>query len=223
MTVELNAKSPYISAIDRPFGLFIPSTIGDGSRGICKVQQDFLQVDTALFSAVGNYGKLLRLPADAVISKLEIFSDVPLDTNATSTLAFDIGLCFSNGPSDGTPQDKRGLVQTTVGFGATPGTNTTFAAYSNPNKLFGNFNLATAAQNLNNKKIPASDVTLNGVTSQYSLQQILSQPLVNLFNFLDGRGAVSENLGFLDLYIYCTTVAATPAAGNLGARAFYTD
>jgi hypothetical protein len=192
MTVELNAKSPYIAAQDRPFGLFIPATIGDGSRGICKVQQDFLQIDTAFFSAVGNYGKLLRLPADAVISKLEIFSDAPLDTNATSALAFDIGLCLSSAPSDGTPALYQGLIPTTVGFGAVPGTTTTFAAYSNPNILFGNFNLATAAQNLNNKKIPPTDVTLNGVTSQYSLQQILSQPLVNLFNFLDGRGGIPK-------------------------------
>ena len=141
-------------------------------------------------------------------------------------MAFDVGLCFSSSPTDGTPADKQGLIPTTTGFGSVAGTTTTFAAYASPNILFGNFNLATAAQNLNNRRIPPTDITFNGLTSQYSLSQILSAPLVSLFNFLPNNGAVPSpllNLGYLDVYIYCTHVAATPNAGNLGARIFYTD
>jgi hypothetical protein len=227
MTTLLNAKSPYIAALDA-IGPFVPPPfLGNGARGICKVQEDFVQVDiNGLFTSVGNYARLLRILSDACIDKLEIFLDVPLDTNATSTLAFDIGIAFSDSQNnDSTPALYQGLIPTTVGLQGSliAGTTTSFASYASPNKLFGNFNLATAAQNVNNRRIPPTDVTLNGVTSQYSLQSILSSPLVSLFNFLDGRQTPITEMGLLDLYIYCTTVAATPAAGNLGVRIFYTD
>src|SRR5664279_890746 len=135
MTVVTNALSTYIALLDAPGDLRPPLLVNGGKRSYLKIAEDYLQVNApnGLFSATTNYARVLRIPSDARVVKLEIFSDVPLDTNATSTLAFDIGVAFSDSFNpDSTPTLYAGQIPTTVGQpgSLTPGTLTTFAAYA---------------------------------------------------------------------------------------------
>ena len=191
-------------------------TAGEGAPAPLLQIEDGVALTTAFLGAVGNYARILRVPSRAKVKKIEVFSDKALDTNAASTLKFNFGVAFSDGPNngvkDGTPKSYVGLIPTSTFAGAT----TTFAAYASPNDLYGQ-----VAQG-NNVKIPVTDITLNGTQTTYSYLQLVQSPLVELFGFLDGRGVAIEEMGYMDIYAYVAAVSATPQAGNLFARAQFT-
>lgn len=219
MTAVLNVLANGVGVLDTSIATGYQgvgyNTAGEGAAARLQVIEDYVNLTTTFLGATHNYARLVRIPSRAKIKRVEIWNDKILDTNATSTLAFDVGVAFSDyytqtGMYDGVPASYSGSIPTTAGNAVTP-----FSSYSSPNILFGNVaqgnNTYIQGATVSSRK----DVTFNGTLTNYSEASILQQPLVSLFGFKDGRGAVIEELGWMDIYIYLTAVAATAQAGNL--------
>ena len=220
MTQVLNLLSTFVTILDA-----VPATgfagqpmsqlsTGEGAPAYLKTQEDVTAWTANLGSAVANYARLIRLPSDAIIKKLEVASDAPLDSNAVQTLKLNFGIAFSDATQDGTPATYQTLIPTST----KNGTTTTFTAYSSPNDMFGSITLSG-----NNAKIPLTDITLNGTTATYPWATLLFTPLIELFGFTTGQGFNIEQIGYIDIYGYVAVAAATPAAGNLLIKATFCD
>jgi hypothetical protein len=214
MAAETNVKSTSIGNLDAtPFYLY--PTAGAGARQQVFSIDDYAAVTAVGIASAGSYYRLLRIPTNSIIKTLAIFTSTALDTNASNTLTFDIGLAFSDSTIDGTNPSLQGLIPTTANDGAT---TTTFGSYSSPNKIFGGI---TTTQLGHTAALAPTQVEFNGLTSGYTMAKIMSQPLWQIFGFVDGRGMPCDPGGFFDVYAYATAGAATGAAGTLGARATY--
>lgn len=222
MTTVTNVKGTNLTLLDatQPF---LALTSGEGAKGYLKVVEDLLPWSTTMGSAAGNYGKLCRFPANAKVKSLEVYFDAIPDVNATQTLAIEFGVVFSDSTIDGTPAQYQGLIPTTVGIGGgstTAGTTVSFATHTNANAVFGTWTLSG-----NDVNPGPTNIFYNGSRSNYPILTLTETPLVEIFNFLDGRGVAMENLGYFDLYAYVTNAYGTvPAAAlNLFAKLTYAD
>jgi hypothetical protein len=221
MTVVTNVLGTNVAVLDTATPPFIQLTRGEGGPGRVQMVEDQVALTTAFVGATGNYARLCRFPTWAKIKRLRVFSDAPLDSNATQSLALNFGVTFSDSTINGTPSLYQGLIPTTVGIGGgstTAGTTTSFASYTTPNDCFG-----TITQAGNNVAIPITDITWGGAIATYPRQSFVQTPLVEIFNFLDGRSIPIEVLGYLDVYVYVKTIAATPHAANLVAILEYCE
>ena len=136
--------------------------------------------------------------------------------SGTPTLAFDVGIAFSDSTKDGTPPQYQGKIPTT----ALDGTLTTFAAYSSPNKMFGGIAAVTLT---NSAAYNSGNLLFNGLTSNFTMPKLMSKTLWEIFNFVDGRGYPLQPGGMFDIYVYATTGANTGASGGyIGMRATFT-
>ncbi len=191
---------------------YTPQSAGQGAPDLVQVQDDTVAATaTGLGTAKSSY-RLCRIPTTAKIKSALIATDVALDTG-THALTFDINLAFSDSTIDGTQAALQGLIPTTANTGAT----TTLAAYSSPNIMFGTSNNTSAAV-----RLARTDVTFNGSNTNYPMITITSQPLFQIFGFVDGRGNPADPNGYFDLYLVNSTVAGTGAAGNIYGRIEYT-
>lgn len=220
MTAVLNVLGTNVAVLDttNPYQAL---TQGEGARGTLKVVEDVVALTTAFVGATGNYARFCRFPANAKVKSLEVQTDAPLDSNSTQTLALNFGVSFSDSTIDETPSYYQGQIPTTTGIGGgttTAGTVTSFSAYSSPNDIFGTITLSG-----NNLAIPKTDITFKSVPGVVSYLGLTQVPLISLFNFWDGRSQAQQNLGWLDVYVYVKTTAATAHAANLYAKLAYVD
>ncbi len=218
MAAEVNILSQGITALDAGItGAPAPAQVGSGKGAAGKLWtvDDYVQNNATSIQTAGSYYRLLRIPTNAFVKALYISTDKALDSNASNTLAFDVGIAFSDSLYDGTRPEQQALIPTTANDGVT---TTTFAAYSAPNKLFGGITASamghTAAYNSGN-------LVFNGLTTGYTLAGIAQQPLWQLFGFVDGRGYAMNPGGMFDIYLYATTGAATGVAGTIYGRCDY--
>lgn len=209
MAAETNIKSAGITNLDAT--PMVLNTAGQGAAGPPREIDDYVSVAATPIQTAGSYYRLVRIPSNAKIKTLTISTDKALDSG-TPTLAFDIGLAWSDSTIDGTLPALQGLIPTTANDGST---TTTFAAYSAPNKIFGGI---TAAQLTNSAKFISSNLLFNGITSGYTMAKLVSQPLWQIFGYVDGRGLPMDPGGFFDIYAYATTGANVGVAGTLHCR-----
>jgi hypothetical protein len=202
MVATLNGKSTAVTALDtvQPF---TQQTAGEGLAVRLKQVEDVVAIDAAGLGTVGSYYRLCRIPANAKVKRVEVFSD-KLDSNAASTVVLEFGMVFSDSTIDGTPAAYQGL------FPDTSGNGVVVASTGARNALFG-----TVAQG-NNTAIPITEITHKGTLS--TLLNLTQRGLAKIFGFVTAQGYDQPCPGWMDLYVYVSTVAATPAAGNLYAR-----
>lgn len=198
------------------------SASGEWGPGTLREIDGYCTPVTAnLHSGTGNTYRLVRFPVAAKIKTVEVQSSGPLDTNGTSTLTFDFNVAFSDSTGDGTNVNNQGGIPTTAGGGAL----TTVAAYSSPNKLWGN-----VAQG-NDVVIAKTDITFNGsnFTSTTLTNTLVvpykfgytNIPLWELFTFVNGQGYAAQPDGYFDLLAYNAAVAATAGSGSLWGKVTY--
>jgi hypothetical protein len=223
MAAETNILSQSINALDNGSpGSPAPGKVSAGQGGPGKVWEvdDYVNVTgSGPFSiqSAGSYYRLLRIPTAAMIKELYLSFNTALDSNAANTLAFVLGIAFSDSQWDGTQPYQAGLIPTTANDGAT---TTSFASFVNPNNLFGTLSAAT----LGHAAAPfiSSNLVLNGSGATYLAKNILSAPLWTLFGFVDGvRGLPMQPSGMFDIYAYASVGAATGVSGMMHARASY--
>jgi hypothetical protein len=229
MTAVINLKSANVTAQDAVastggYSGYPTLSAGEGAGGQLISVEDSVALPTTFFSATNNYARILRIPTRAKLKRLELLSDAAVDAAATTgATTFTVGLMFSDSTIDGTPSAYQGLVPSTVGLlAAAAGTVVASPGTSTYNVIFG-----TVTPPATTGPIPLTDVTFNGNgAAAYAATNLalVQTPLVALFNFLDGRGVVEEELGYFDVFINTThaytTVPTTVA--NLFMRAQYT-
>jgi hypothetical protein len=210
MAADTNFLSTSITALDAtPLGLV---SAGLGAKDKLYSIKDYASPTAVGLQTVGSYYRLVRIPTNAIINELFFFTDRALDSNAANTLAFVMGVAFSDCPGfDGTQPYQLGQIPTT----ANNGTVTTFATFASPNNLFGTI---TAANMGHTAAYFSPNLLFNGgnTAGPYTWTAILGNPLWNLFGFTDGRGLPDNPGGMFDIYAYVSVVAATGVAGNLG-------
>lgn len=195
----------------------VPNTAAQGAAGKLTYVDDFAPAAAVPLASTKSIYRLVRIPTGAIPKALFLATDAVLDTG-TPTLAFDINIVWSDSTRDGTPSALlpaagEATIPTTANDGVT---TTTVAAYSAPNKLFGNTGVLS-----NSVKYTSGELLLNGVTATYTLAKITMQPLWQTFGFLDGRGNPADPGGYFDIMAYVSAAANAGAAGNLYCRFGY--
>jgi len=198
---------------------------GEGGPAQLKSVEDQVAIARTGAGTAGNSWRLCRFPANAKVKSVELFTDLSLVDSGTSStaLTFGVGVVFSDSTIDGTPvayQNQWPILPTTPGTGSTAGT---LAAGWPGGTAAGNYIFGSIVANTTTGAWPSTgaaplNVTFGAVlAATYSgLTPILltQTPLVELFNFLDGRGQAIENMGYFDLLVVCTQAYdAEPSAG----------
>jgi len=202
-----NGKSVNIAFLDQT-APFVQMTAGEGRAARLKMVEDKVALDAAGLGDTGSYYRVCRLPANAKVKRLDIFTDAALDTNATPTLSLDFGVVFSDSTIDGTPVAYQGQAPHNA-------KNGTVVSPTDPNhnKLFGS--KAIGAQ------LGVTEITFNG--NLVDPLTLMETPLVDIFNFVTGQGYPQSGPGFMDVLVKVGTAAATANAGNLYVRAIYSE
>ncbi len=188
-------------------------TAGQGAAARMYEVDDYCSATAAGLGTAGSIYRMVRFPTNSKIKTFVFYTDQALDTSATASLQFDFNIAFSDSTIDGTPANLQGLVPTTALAGAT----TTFGTYTSANKMFG----SAVTQPTANTTWPATEYTLKGLTSTWTLPLITQQPLWQTFGFVDGGGRNANPGGNFDMVAYVATVAGTAHLGNLGCRVAY--
>lgn len=192
--------------------------VGVGGIGRIAQVDDMCAATATGLQSTGSTYRLVRIPTGAMLKSVEIATDGPLDKIASGpALALDLNLVFSDSTNnDGTPAFLQGTIPQT----GNSGTTTIFATYSSPNLIFGQFKPTT----LNGAGTLAAGLTqviFNGSRVNYPMSSLMSQPLWQLFGFVDGRGNPADPGGYFDLVAYVSTAAATGGAANIYAKVSY--
>ncbi len=223
-------------------------TAGEGGPSPLIQIEDFVAVAQTAFGTAGGFVRLLRFPTRAKVKRLELYVDRSLVDGGTSSsaLSLGVGVMFSDNPNDGTPAAYQNLVPTTVGIGG--GSTTAGTAVlqvgtqgANPNRIFGNilantstgaFPNGTMGQNVTAAPTGQAaalyfggEFTLNGTIATYGNPLTITQtPMIEIFNFLDGRGNAIEEMGYFDVFLNADVAYNTQPAGayNIFGRLQYT-
>jgi len=207
---------------------------GEGGPAGLKVVEDQVAIARTGGGTAGNSWRLCRFPANAKVKSVELFTDLTLVDSGTSStaLTFGVGVVFSDSTIDGTPvayQNQWPILPTTPGTGSTAGT---LAAGWPTGTAAGNYIFGTIVANTTTGAWPSTgplnqtfSAVLAGTYSGLTALLLTQTPLVELFNFLDGRGQPIENMGYFDLLVVCThAYNGEPSAGyNLYGKVSFTD
>lgn len=93
----------------------VQNTSGQGGPGALKSIDDAVTPTAAGLADTTSKYKMVRVPTNAKVKHIFLTADAAMDTNASPTLAVDIGLYYSDSTTDGTPSGN----QNTVVSGAT--------------------------------------------------------------------------------------------------------
>lgn len=198
LTVAANAVAPMARL-----------TAGEGAPGHLRIAEDIIPLDAAGLADTGSYYRGCRIPSNAKVKRVTVFSDSVLDSNGTSLLQLTFGVGWSDA-NDGTPSSFQGKNPAA----AKNGTNT--AATTN-NALFGTISKVPTA----NTAIPVTDITFNGNLATYPVATVQQQPLEKVFGYVNPQGYDQHGLGFMDIVVNVAAAAATAVAGNLFVRVEY--
>jgi len=220
MTAVLNSKAVNVTLLDavNPKSAL---TSGEGAPSRLNVVEDQITLPVTFFSATNNYARVARIPANAKIKRIALFTDAAVDSAATTgAAAFKVGVAFSDSTTDGTPAAYQGLVPSTLGLlAAAAGTVVALPSTANANAIFG-----TVTAPATTGAIPLTDVTFGGSTATYGSPLLRTQtPLSRQFNFLDAGGNAQDNLGYFDIFIMSSVAYTTvpSAVANLYVRVEY--
>lgn len=213
-------------------GPVYPSS-GLGAAGRVVVVDDLVFPTTANLASAGSFYQLVRVPTAAEVHFLYIHASAGGTAGIdTTSVVFDITVAHSDSLNDGTSQQwqttigsalpgtgglTQGLIPTTTGApGINPltgaaqagvaATQTTWAAYSNPNKLYGSINTSSTIYN-------SAELLLNGITATYTPTIVTGMPLWAIFGYQDQRGNPADPGGWFDICLRITT-GATAARAN---------
>lgn len=238
MTFTQKAAGTNIALFDTS-NPFQQLTQGEGAPGKLWVSEDQVAIAATYFHATNDFVRLCRFPTQAIIKKVELFSDRSLvdGGGASSTLVFSIGVIFSDSTFDGTPTQYQNQHPTTVGIAGgatTPGTTVAIGG-SNANYLFGTITAVAGTGSFSGGTIvgPSTgssvlyggEITFGGAIATYGEPLTYTQnPLINYFNLRDGQNNPIPRAGFFDLIVQSSTATNTnPAAAyNLYGRVTYT-
>ena len=225
---RVDAKSAVITDLDASPKK--EATAGEGRAGFIKQVDDVVAVSaTDLVSTItsnnGSTFRLCRFPTQAKVKKVTLASDASLDSNSTATVAFQVGVAFSDAGNDGVLKDYVGLVPSSTLTGVVP------VVYSSAtvNSMFGTITNADAPTT---DVMPEIDITFGAISAkgqagaiggsnQYALTggtytfAASMSPLWSFFGYVDGRGNPQDPGGYFDLFIRNSVVAATGAAANI--------
>lgn len=86
----------------------VENTSGVGAPIMVKHIADAVTPTAAGLVAIGSTYKMVRVPTTVQLQHVNLFADLPLDTNVSPTLAIDIGVFYSDSTVDGTPAANQG-------------------------------------------------------------------------------------------------------------------
>jgi len=214
-------------------------TQGEGAPGKLWASEDQVKIATTTFAATDDFVRLCRFPTQAIIKKVELFTDLSLVDGGTSStaLVFSVGVIFSDSTVDMTPLWYQNQQPTTVGIGggATTAGTTVAIGGSNANYLFGTITATTTTGafsagvktglSTSSNILFGGEITFGGAIATYLEPIIYTQtPMINYFNLRDGSNNLIPRAGFFDLIVVSTTAynAAPAGAYNMYGRVTYT-
>lgn len=237
MAFTQKAAGTQIAAYDTT-NPFQQLTIGEGAPGRLWVIEDMVSIATTTFASTNDFVRLCRFPSNAIIKKVELFTDKSLvdGGSSSSALVLSVGVIFSDSTLDGTPLAYQNQHPTTVGIGGgttTAGTTVAIGG-SSANYIFGTitalsstgsfsggtvYNLSTSST-----VMYGGEITWGGSEATYGTPlAITQQPLINLFNLRDGQNNLIPKLGMMDLIVQASTAynTAPSAKYNMYGRVSY--
>lgn len=110
MTAD-TVKSASITTLDgAPQNATSPTqlTEGGGAAGRAVNHSDFVAATTGGLASTSSVYKMIRLPTQAIIKKINIFTKSGLDSS--TGLAIDIGAYYSDSTADGTAVSNQGVL-----------------------------------------------------------------------------------------------------------------
>jgi hypothetical protein len=84
------------------------NTAGEGGQGDLFNGNDYVSVTTTGLASTSSTYKVVRLQSDAKLKAMRIITTSALDSNATPTLAVDVGAYYSDATNDGTQPSLQG-------------------------------------------------------------------------------------------------------------------
>ena len=234
MSARADLKSAVITDLDASPKK--EATAGEGRPGFLRMVDDFVAVavailDTTITSHNGSTLRMARFPTQAKVKKVEIATDAALDSNASQSLAFELGVGFSTAANDGTPAAYQGLFPSATLTGVAP----VAANSASFNAMFG-----TITQSGSNLAIPRMDVTFGVLTQAKGVGAVIDDaavtnvltggtytlaasmaPMWEFFGYVDGRGNPQDPGGYFDIVWRASVVAATAHAANAYTRVEY--
>jgi hypothetical protein len=88
---------------------FVANNPGEGGSGYLRDVSDYVTPTTGGLASTSSIYKMVRLPTGAKLKKLQLFCTSVLDSNASPTLAVDVGAYYSDSTIDGTPVADQGV------------------------------------------------------------------------------------------------------------------
>lgn len=222
MTIE-NLKSIQITYLDAQIPPPVPPvSTGEYAPGSLLMVDGYIAMTASGLGSIGSTYRMCRIPVEAKIKRVRVYTDAAPDSNSSQLLALDFNLAFSDDANDGTNTNNQGAIPTTAGAGAV----TPVTTYSSPNILYGTITLSG-----NNAKIPLTELEFTGAnfaSTTLTNTQVVPGPLGwtnipiwKLFTFVNAQGYEAQPSGFFDLLVYVKTAAATGHAANLYASIEY--
>lgn len=86
----------------------VANNTGVGAEGYLKSISDYVTVTTGGLASTSSTYKMVRLPSNAKVKRVELSFDTAADSNASPTLAWDVGAYYSDSTVDGTNSANQG-------------------------------------------------------------------------------------------------------------------
>lgn len=86
----------------------VENSTGVGAPYSVKNISDYVTPTTGGLASTSSTYKMVRVPTNVQLQHVNLFADGALDSNATPTLAIDIGVYYSDSTVDGTPAANQG-------------------------------------------------------------------------------------------------------------------
>lgn len=104
-----SVKSASITTLDSVGSTtYDPLTEGYGAPGIEHNRSDYVAATAAGLASTSSLYKMVRLPTTCVLKDGWLFTSGQMDSNASATLAVDLGAYYSDATNDGTPTSLQG-------------------------------------------------------------------------------------------------------------------
>jgi hypothetical protein len=104
-----SVKSASITTLDSVGSTtYDPLTEGYGAPGIEHNRSDYVAATTGGLGSTSSLYKMVRLPTTCVLKDGWLLTKAALDSNASPTLAVDLGAYYSDATNDGTPASLQG-------------------------------------------------------------------------------------------------------------------
>jgi hypothetical protein len=94
----------------------VANTSGLSGPFLVKVARDYVAATAAGLASTSSVYKAVRLPSNCYVKKVSAVADAVMDSNASPTLALNVGAYYSDSTVDGTKAANQGVLISATAF-----------------------------------------------------------------------------------------------------------